>query len=338
MRGSGPQNGNEMKRLLMTCVLAVFTGALHAENAPVRVGVLKFGTVNWELDVIQHHGLDADNGVAVQVVPLGSKNATSVALQGGAVDIIVTDWVWVSRQRAEGRKYVFFPYSLTVGALLVHPDAGISRLSDLEGRKLGIAGGPVDKSWLLLQAYARKSQGLDLQQAAQPTFAAPPLLNQLMLQGDLPAVLNYWHYGARLEAAGMRPLIQVTEIMSGLGVDGGVPLLGWVFEEQWAAQNREALIAFLKSSYAAKNILDRSDEEWQRLRPLTKAEDEKTLAALRDSYRLGIPRRFGDQELEAARQVFSLLAREGGRDLVGRSSELTAGTFWMETVPQSLLP
>lgn len=327
-----------MKRLLLACILSAFAGFVNADTAPVRVGVLKFGTVNWELDVVQHHKLGADNGISLTVVPLGSKNATSVALQGDAVDIIVTDWVWVSRQRAEGRKFVFFPYSLTVGSLFVRPDAGIIKLADLEGKKLGIAGGPVDKSWLLLRAYSKKTLDLDLKQAAEPTFAAPPLLNQLMLQGDLPAVLNYWHYGARLEAAGMRPLIQVTDIMAGLGVSGSVPLLGWVFEEQWAAQNRDALVGFLRSSYAAKAILDGNEDEWQRIRPLTKAEDDKTLAALRDSYRLGIPRQFGEPELTAARQVFSLLAKEGGRDLVGRSNELTAGTFWMETAPQSLLP
>lgn len=60
------------------------------------MGVLKFGTVSWELDTIKHHGLDAAEGIDLQVVELASNQATQVALQGGAVDMIVSDWLWVS--------------------------------------------------------------------------------------------------------------------------------------------------------------------------------------------------------------------------------------------------
>src|SRR5690606_9323803 len=129
----------------------------------------------------------------LQVLPLGSKNAVSVALQGGAVDLIVSDWIWVSRQRAAGRPYTFVPYSVATGAVVVRPDAGIEELADLQGRRLGVAGGPVDKSWLLLQAYAHRTLGKDFAASLEPTFAAPPLLNQLLLRRELPAVLNYWH-------------------------------------------------------------------------------------------------------------------------------------------------
>src|SRR3546814_2483387 len=68
----------------------------------VKVGVLKFGTVSWELDTIVRHGLDTAEGVDVEVVELATNNAISVALQAGAVDVIVTDWLWVTRQRAAG--------------------------------------------------------------------------------------------------------------------------------------------------------------------------------------------------------------------------------------------
>lgn len=327
-----------MKRFVVVLILMLNAAASPAADLlPVRVGVLQFGTVNWELDVIQHHGLGARQGVDLKVVPLGSKNALSVALQGGAVDIIVTDWIWVSRQRAEERNYAFFPYSRTVGALFVRPDAAIESLGDLKGKKLGIAGGPVDKSWLLLRAYVRNALDMDLKEALEPTFAAPPLLNQLMLKGDLPAVLNFWHYGARLKAAGMQELITVIDLLVGLGIDTEVPLLGWAFDEEWAQRNRAPLVGFLTAAYQAKKILAESDEEWTRIRELTKAEDDATLSALKESYRDGIPRNFGAAELQAAEQVFAILAREGGRELVGRSTALAPGTFWNGTSPQALM-
>ena len=109
----------------------------------------------------------------------------------------------MSRQRAEGRPYTFVPYSLTVGGLIVRPDSGIRELADLRGKRLGVAGGPVDKSWLFFRAYGRRVLGEDLGKLVEPSFGGPPLLNELVLRGELPAVLNYWQYGARLKAAGM---------------------------------------------------------------------------------------------------------------------------------------
>jgi NitT/TauT family transport system substrate-binding protein len=314
---------------LLLCLHLLRPGQTAAETGQqVRVGVLQFGTVSWELDVMRTHGLAAREGVQPQVISLASTNATTVALQGGAVDVIVTDWIWVSRQRAEGRRYTFVPYSLTVGGLMVRPDASIGQLADLRGRRLGVAGGPVDKSWLLLRAYARRTLGEDLAKLVEPSFGGPPLLNELMLRGDLPAVLNYWQYAAQLKAAGMRELISIPEVLKALGVPQPVPLLGWVFDERWADGQRKALTGFLRAAYAAKGILLTSDAEWERIRPLVGTSDGRVLHTLRDAFREGAPRRFGPEEIEAAARVFDILAREGGDQLVGPSRKLSPGTFW----------
>ena len=322
--------GHGTTKLVLLPLLWAVSGNVLAADDPVRVGVLAFGTVNWELDVVSEHDLAGQNGIELEVVPLASNNALGVALQGGAVDLIVSDWIWVTRQRSRGHSYTFFPYSLTVGALMVRPDSGIGSVNDLGGKRLGVAGGPVGKSWLLIRAYTRATAGVDLAEMVEPNFAAPPLLNQLMLRGELPAVINYWHYGARLEAAGMIPLLGVATVLPELGIEGPIPLLGWVFDEDWAREHPRLIKGFLAASYAAKAILDRSDEEWERIRPLTKAEDDATLAALRDAYRRGIPRHFGAPEIASATRAFQVLAAEGGPKLVGDSSEIEPGTFWTE--------
>lgn len=322
-------------RLLILLTLAMTASLCHAVEA-VRVGLLKFGTVNWEMAVVREEGLDRKHGVDVQVTELASTNAVSVALQGGAVDLIVGDWIWVNRQRAEGRDYSFFPYSLAVGGLYVRPDAGIDELADLKGRKLGIAGGPVDKSWLLLQARARM-QGWDLADEVEPAFAAPPLLNRLMLAGDLPAVLNYWHFGVRLRAQGVRELIGVPDLLRALGVEQPVPMLGWIFADGWAEANPLAIRGFLAASYEAKRRLAKDDALWQVLRARTKAEDDATLTLLRDGYRAGIPVNLTANGEPAAAEVFGILSRQGGAALVGNATSLLPGTFWQGLDSAALL-
>lgn len=300
----------------------------RAEPTEVRVGVLQYGTVSWELDVIKRHGLDRKEGVKLTVVPLALKDAAAVAVQGGAVDVIVSDWLWVARQRAEGRNFVFAPYSRAEGSLMVRPDANVRTLADLRGKRLGVAGGALDKSWLLLRAYAGKTLGEDAAGLVEPNFAAPPLLNQLVLKGELPAALNFWHFAARLDAAGMVRLLSIDQILDGLGIDRELPMVGWVFAERWGEDHRAAIDGFLRASAEAKRILAGSDAEWETLRPLMRAEDDATFRALREGFRSGIPGGDAAQAEAAAREAFAVLAKQGGEALVGSATALAPGVFW----------
>lgn len=298
------------------------------ELGTVRVGVLAFGTVAWELDVIEHHGLDREHGFELEVQPFGSGQATDVALQGRAVDAIVSDWLFVSRQRAAGQMLTFVPFSNAVGALMVPADAGISDLADLQGKRVGIAGGPLDKSWLLLQGLAAERYDMDLVSAVVPVYGAPPLLNQQAEMGELDAVLNYWHFAARLEPRGFVRLTDVEQVARDLGIEHEVPQLGYVFHEDWAAAGPGLVTAFVAASREAKEILLTSEEEWERIRPLTQAEDDATFETLKRRWREGVPESWGEGERADAATLYALLAELGGEKLVGRASELQDGTFW----------
>lgn len=315
-------------RILTLCLsLTWFPSLAHAADK-VRVGVLEFGTVNWELDVMKEHKLDAANQFELEVVPVASADAATVALLGGSVDIVVTDWIWVAQQRAAGQDHVLFPYSTAVGSLLAKPDAQIKTLADLKGKKLGVAGGARDKSWLLLRAYAQQQDKIDLAKEAEVQYGAPPLLNEIMQKGELDAVLNFWNFTARLQDAGLQTVITVPQVLEGLGIQKDLPMIGWVFSEKWAKEHQAAATGFLTASYAAKKMMKESDAEWLRIRPKMKADKDTVFIALRDAFRAGIPSCFGDKQQAAASQTFKLLADLGGKDLVGDVKELPQGVFY----------
>ncbi|MER8387758.1 ABC transporter substrate-binding protein [Mesorhizobium sp. M0166] len=297
--------------------------------AKVRIGVLKFGTVSWELDTLKRHKLDEANRIDLEIVYFAGEDATNVALLAGAIDIIVTDWLWVSRQRSEGGDLTLAPYSTAVGAIMVKEESPIRTLADLKEKKIGVAGGPLDKSWLLVQALARRDHGLDLPTACDVVFGAPPLISEKAMQGELDAVLNFWHFCARLEANGFRRLIGADDATKALGASGPVSALGYVFHDQWANDNPDAARGFVKASMQAKDLLGRSDDEWLRLAPLIRAEG-KELEKLRDRYRQGIPRRPVAEEAVDAGKLYHVLAAIGGEKLVGRAPEMAPGTFWAE--------
>ena len=283
--------------------------------------------MSWQLDVIANHGLDSKHGIRVEPLELAATPAAQLALQAGRVDLIVSDWLWVARQRAEGGDLTFIPFSKAIGALIVPEASPLHDVAGLAGQRLGVAGSAIDKSWLVLRLYARSQLGLDLDRVVDKSFGAPPLLSQELIAGRLDAVLTYWPFAAKLEAGGMRRVLSVGDALAALGITRDLPLTGYVVSSRWAMENQAALDGFVAASRAADAILATSDTEWERIAPLTGAADTAELVKLRDAYRDGIPHRWGAAEREAASRLYKLLAEIGGTTLVASGSDLAKGTF-----------
>jgi len=309
----------------MICAVAPAVGCRGAET--IKVAVQKTGTFAWELAVIRAHGLDKQANLTIEVSELASPEAGKIALRSGTADIILSDWLWVSRERSLGAKLTFYPYSSALGAVMVPASSPLRSVADLKGRKLAVAGGPIDKSWLLLQARA-KQDGVDLKSDSTIVYGAPPLLAAKMLDGEMDATINYWNFSAALEAKGFRRLVGIEELLPKLGAKDRIAMVGYVFDESWSSANRDRLSRFIAMTRAAKDILTTSDAEWETIAPLTGAADAATLHAYRDRYREGIPRRLVTDEEADARVLYRVLAEIGGRELVGPAPELQPGTFY----------
>jgi NitT/TauT family transport system substrate-binding protein len=312
---------------VLTVALGLVSSVAHGADR-VRVAAQITGTLGWELDVLRAHGLDRQANLDIETTELASTEAGQIALRGGSVDVIVSDWLWVSRERTLGDDLVFYPYSSTLGAVMVPASSPIADVSGLKGKKLGVAGGPLDKSWLLLQAYARQS-GLDLKKQSDVVYGAPPLLSEKALQGETDATLTFWNFCARLEAKGMRRAIDMANVMRHLGAAGAVAMVGYVFHEGWAEHDRDVLNRFLTAADKAKSILADSPDEWQRLAPRIGVSDSGGLDIYRRRYLEGIPRRSVAAEAADAKALYRVLADTGGRDLVGSAQDLAPGTFYM---------
>lgn len=314
--------------LVALCLSSLVAQALEAGATPVRVAVLKFGTASWELETLRRNGFDRRQGIRVELLELAGKQATLVALQGGEVEMALTDWLWVSRQRAAGRDLSFIPFSTGAGSLVVPEDSPVRSLADLAGRRVGVAGGPLDKNWLLLRALALHDGLGDLAASVTPVFGAPPLLNQQLEQGRIDAVLNFWPYVARLRAKGMRVVLDARDVATRLGVTTPLPLVGYVFGGTWARANPGVIAAFQAALGEARALLAEDDAAWEPLRPLMAAPDAASFTALRDGFRQGIPGPIDAKARADAARLMELLVQIGGAELTGEARGLSPGTFW----------
>ena len=298
----------------------------------IRIGALQSGTLNWLLDVIRTHSFDRSGDIELEIVPFASTQETKAALLSHSIDLIVTDWLWVSRERSMGTDLTFAPFSTDIGALMVPPDSSVKSLDDLKGKSLGVAGGPLDKSWLIIVAYTMRVAYFDLRTATSPVFASPQILADKVQNHSIDAVLEYWPYAARLEAKGFSQVISMEDLPLELGAKGKVAMVGYVFSENWANSNPSAIEGFLEAASKANQLLASSDEEWQRLRPMMAADDNATFEALKKYYRQGIPGRSIHENEADAKVLYQFLRQLGGEELVGSGTDLAPGTFWTRGV------
>lgn len=326
-----------MKRRDFNKLLAATAGMMVPARAmafspaaeDVVVGVQLTGTASWEMQTILDERLDTHNQIALELIDVANKQAGHVALLSGEADLILSDYIWVASLRAAGEPVTCVPHSLAVGGLMVPAGSDIGAVTDLPGKTIGIAGGPVDKSWIALQAYYAQQTGDTLADKVDAKFGAPPLINELLANGEVDASLNFWHFNARAKAAGNTELVSVAEMMEGMGITNQPPLLAWVFLEETARKKKDALTHFFDASFEAKALLASDDAIWDGLREkMGAAEDDTLFQTLRDDYRAGIIPGFTDEMIESAGTAFSIMAEYGGPDLVGDSETMDPGTFW----------
>lgn len=295
-----------------------------ADPSVFKVGTLPFGTVRWEIDTLIAHGFDRDAGIKVENVPLASTEAARIAFLSGSVDAITNDLLFAARLRAEHKPVLYMPHSSTEGALVVPAASSIKTLADVKGKSIGVAGGPLDKSWLVLRAAALKSDKLDLDKDARPVFGAPPLLSAKVESGELDGALLYWSQAARLEAKGYRQVVSVEDVLEQLGAKGKVAIVGYLFK---SSVDQRVLEGFHKAIRRTQDLLASDPQAWSAIRPMMEAKDEATFEALKKAYLRGIPRKPRAEEIADAQSFYSIVARLGGAALVGPATTLPEGLY-----------
>ena len=103
-----------------------------------------------------------------------------------------------------------------------------------------------------MQAYFNAKTGKILPDVIKAEFGAPPLVNEMLTGGQAQAALNFWHFNARAQLAGMQQLISVKDMLAEMGVSRQPPLLGWVFSEKVARKKKDEIQRFLDASFATK--------------------------------------------------------------------------------------
>lgn len=294
-------------RLLGLLAWLLLASTAHAGQLPVlKLSVLQFGTAHWELDHLRREGLDRQFGFELEVRLVANLPASRIALSSGEVHGAVVDLTWAQARYAGGDAYRYLPYSAQMGNVLAAPGVRVDSVADLRGKRIGVAGGPDSKGWIILDEVARRHD-IDLAREASIQYAAPPLLNQALRRGQLDVLVTFWHFAAELTAAGQaETALNMQELLATLGLETGLPILGYAFRDDWAQAHDDLLRRFADALAETKRQLAEAPHHWQAIRPLMRAVDDDHFEALRRGFIEGIPDALDDRQVSELQRLLVL--------------------------------
>lgn len=297
-----------VRNILFLMAFVSFCVSADDERSEIKVAVLASGTVNWELQHIKNQKLDELHEFDLKIIKVASMSAAKVALTSGNADAIVADWLWAAERNSKGETFRFIPFSKQIGMVMKSSASQLSSLSELKGKRIGVAGGPLNKGWILLKAAAQK-HGIKLESDAEVQFGSPPLLSQSLKSGRLDLLVTFWHYGARLEAEGYKKVISLQEMMTELGMSSQLPMLGYLVKQDQVDSNPELINSFVDAVMVAKNQLLNEDDHWLGLRKLMRAENDQVFKALIAGYRKGVPSAITENQIDDAKLFYKLITQ-----------------------------
>jgi NitT/TauT family transport system substrate-binding protein len=308
---------------------AMLPARSYASN-PLRLTSVKSGSVGWLIDTIRAEGIDKKHDLNLQIVEVATNSAAPVALLSGEADVVVSDWTWALRQRAKGQDLKFSAYSSALGSVIVPKDSTVKSLADLDGKKIGVAGTGIDKSWILLRAYSMKMYGRDITKTADVVFGAAPLITEEFKSGRLDACLNFWTYAARLTGTGSRQLLSMTDVIKALEISPAPPLVGFIWSEKAVKDGSVPVDKLLAAAADANAVLAKSDAAWERLKPLVKPSSDEEMASIRAYFRSGITGPWTAQATASAEKMTKLLIELGDTELVGDGTRFDPNLFYTQ--------
>ena len=232
-------------------VAACLSERAHAQ-AQITEGFVSHGALQWSEYIATELGWFKENGVSVDMVVVGAGAAQQVA--AGALNIGYSGFPDFIRATNQGAPLKIVINAISAPPYAVYAKPAIKQIADLKGKTVSI-GGTKDVTLIYMEAFIAsaglKASNLDFvyAKATQDRLAA-------LLSGGADAAILYPPSSFRAGAAGYTYLGDIEAYLKDF------PFTVWAANTGWAANNREALLAYIRAySRAVHWLYDAGNKE-----------------------------------------------------------------------------
>ena len=280
------------------------------------------GSPSWVMRVIREQGFDRRHGFQLDLIRSSDRGsataqATQGALAAGEADLIDTDWISIARSRQTGEPLTpISPYGRIMGGMVTAAGSGITHLSHLPGRRIGLIRAN-EKNWIVIRAAFRHRHGTDVhEQAIVKEALSKTTLMEWLKAGEVDAAVLPWQLVPRLITGGrFRKVCDVLDLISELGA-ASVPTTFFVVQPAFAS-SRQDLISAFRAAYTDAVDLMRAEETIWRGAVAGPDDSPDILAALRLSWLRRICYEWGPDDGAHLEHLFERLKAIAGEKALG---------------------
>jgi NitT/TauT family transport system substrate-binding protein len=265
---------------------AATPGRTQGASVPLRIGVIGSSGQAELTTVIQKFGLDREHGIDMQVTDYAAPGQQYTLLRAGTIDVAIGNFVDLHRQRRAGLGIkAFHGFQSYNNPVIVKTGSPITQFSELRGRKIGGFGNTF-LDWLVLRAAGKKAHGVDVETDASTVVAAPPLLTQLLMRGEIDAAIQFSSLAiAPLTAGEVKAISDLAILLRQAQFNVEAFYTQWFITEQWLDRNAAALAGVYAMFAAGYDRLAKDDAVWTELAQRIRITDPKLVAAYREKGR-----------------------------------------------------
>lgn len=267
-----------MTRVLMTALAMTFGLVLAASDAVAQKARLAYATQIHNANMMQIADYAKKNGVELETSILSHYTNLQIALMTNQMDFVVMGYVNLGLMEDSGFKNYKVISGVFTGAQSLTLRNGVTANSwkDLEGKKIGSA--PNSYADILFKTSA-KLGGADISKIYMVNFAPSPAVSAALSAGDIDGFVFWEPFNA---SAAIKKIGVYSSLDLGANPTKHINAALYVNEE-FAAQNKDTVIAVVKSLVESTNALNADTARFAEVAALG-------TRAAREEIELAIPR------------------------------------------------
>ncbi|MFN8524154.1 MAG: ABC transporter substrate-binding protein [Chloroflexota bacterium] len=288
---------------------------------PLRFASIANASQSYIPVVMIEKGIGKKYGFDVKMVDLSNTAQQWTSMRGGESDVSSGSFLDLLRQRQAGLKAKAFRGFYGFGNPIVAPaNKTYAKLTDLKGAKVGVPSANL-LDWQILRAAGKKKDGFDIGKEATVQEAAPQILMQTMLRGELDASYQFSDFVLEgLTEGKLKEVTTVAKVMAEGGLDTKALYLTYNMVDSWREKHGpDAVARLIAAMDEAVEVMQKDDSLWAMLAKRSGVENQKLIEPFMKLQRERFNVDFGKSKLEPTQTLLDEMVKTVGQEPVGVS-------------------